>query len=128
MKIVRHVATLRNYGTMWFNKDGIVNILSMSLLKKKFPVTYDSSKGDYFIVKKPNKNIIFAGSPSGLYYHDTTNRAVMLVNTVKQNWEGFTDREFDRAKSEHRALGLVGYLSPRDFKIMVRSNMIKTAM
>jgi hypothetical protein len=124
-KIVRHVATLRNYGTVWFNKDGIENILSMSLFKKKFPVTYDSAKGDYFIVKKPDKNIIFAGSPSGLYYHDTTNRAVMLVNTVKQNREGFTDREFDRAKSAHRALGLVGYPSPRDFKNMVRSNMIK---
>jgi hypothetical protein len=125
MKIVRHVATLRNYGTVWFNKYGIANILSMSLLKKKFPVTYDSAKGDYFIVKKPDKNIIFAGSPSGLYYHDTTNRSVMLVNTVKQNREVFTDREFDRAKSARRALGLVGYPSPRDFKNMVRSNMIK---
>jgi hypothetical protein len=125
MKIFRHVATLQNYGTVWFNKDGIANILSMSLLKKKFPVTYDSAKGDYFIVKKPDKDTIFAGSPSGLYYHDTTNRAVMLVNTVKQNREGFTDREFDRAKSARRALGLAAYPSPRDFKNMVRSNMIK---
>jgi hypothetical protein len=125
MKIVRHVATLRNYGTVWFSKEGIANILSMSLLKKKFPVTYDSAKGDYFIVKKPDKNIIFAGSPSGMYYHDTTNRAVMLVNTVKQNREGFTDRQFDRTKLARRALGLVGYPSPRDFKNMVRSNMIK---
>jgi hypothetical protein len=49
----------------------------------------------------------------------------MLVNTVKQNREGFTDREFDRAKSARRALGLVGYPPPRDFKNMVRSNMIK---
>jgi hypothetical protein len=125
MKIVRHVATLWNYGTVWFNKDGIANILSMSLLKKKFPVIYDIAKGDYFIVKKPDKNIIFAGIPSGLYYHDTTNRAVMLVDTVKQNREGFTDREFDRAKSARRSLGLVGYPSPRGFKNMVRSNMIK---
>jgi hypothetical protein len=63
MKIVRHVATLRNYGTVWFNKYGIANILSMSLLKKKFPVTYDSAKGNYFVVKKPDKYIIIAGSP-----------------------------------------------------------------
>jgi hypothetical protein len=49
----------------------------------------------------------------------------MLVNTVKQNREGFTDREFEGAKSARRALGLVGYPSPRDFKNMVRSNMIK---
>jgi hypothetical protein len=119
-KIVKHVATLNNYGTVWFNKDGIANILSMSLVKKKFPVRYDSAVGDQFIVSKPDKDVIFAASSSGLYYHDTTNRAVMLVTTVKENKEGFTDREFTRAKAAHRALGLVGYPSPRDFKNMVR--------
>jgi hypothetical protein len=124
-KIVKHVATLNNYGTVWFNKDGIANILSMSLIKKKFPVRYDSTVGDQFIVSKPDKDVIFAASSSGLYYHDTTNRAVILVTTVKENKEGFTDREFTRAKSARRSLGLVGYPSPRDFKNMVRSNMIK---
>jgi hypothetical protein len=48
-----------------------------------------------------------------------------MVNTVKANREGLTDREFERAKAAQRALGLVGYPSPRDFKNMVRSNMIK---
>jgi hypothetical protein len=124
-KIVRHVATLRNYGMVWFNEDGIANILSMSLMSKRFPVRYDSASGDQFIVSKPDKDVIFSASKSGLYYHDTTNRAVVLVNTVKQNKEGFTEREFNRAKSARRALGLVGYPSPRDFKNMVRSNMIK---
>jgi hypothetical protein len=97
----------------------------MSLVKNKFPVKYDSAKGDHFVVIKPDKDVIFSGSPIGRYYHDTTNRAVVMVNTVKQNREGFTDRGFDRAKSARRALGLVGYSSPRDFKNMVRSNMIK---
>jgi hypothetical protein len=124
-KVVRYVATLRSYGTVWFNEDGIANILSMSLVKKKFPVRYDSASGDQFIVSKPDKDVIFSASSSGLYYHDTTNRAVVLVNTVKQNKEGFTEREFNRANSARRALGLVGYPSPRDFKNMVRSNMIK---
>jgi hypothetical protein len=93
--------------------------------QKRFPVKYDSAKGDYFVVSKPDKDVTFAGSPSGLDNHDTTNNAVVLVNTVKQNQEGFTKREFDRAKSARRALGLVGYPSPRDFKNMVRSYMIK---
>jgi hypothetical protein len=48
-----------------------------------------------------------------------------MFNTVKANREGPTDREFERAKAARRALGLVGYPSPRDFKNMVRSNMIK---
>jgi hypothetical protein len=97
-KVVRHVATLRNYGTEWFNEDGIANILSMSLVRKKFPVRNDSVAGDQFIVSKPDKDVIFSASRSGLYYHNTKNCAVVLVNTVKQNKEGFTEREFNRAK------------------------------
>jgi hypothetical protein len=60
-----------------------------------------------------------------LYYHDTTNRAVVKVMTVKGNGEGFTDRDFAQSISARRALGLVGYPSPLDFKNIVRSNMIK---
>jgi hypothetical protein len=88
-------------------------------------VRYDSTTSDKFVVLKPDKDVIFAASSSGLYYHDTTNRAIVIVNIIKGNREGFTDREFDRAKASRTALGLVGYLSPRDFKNMVRSNMIK---
>jgi hypothetical protein len=124
-KVVQHVDNLRNYGTVWFNEDDITNILSMSLVRKKSPVRYDSVAGDQFIVSKPDKDVIFSASWSGLYYHDTTNRAVVLVKTVKQNKEGFTEREYNRVKSARRALGLIEYHSPRDFKNMVRSNMIK---
>jgi hypothetical protein len=35
------------------------------------------------------------------------------------------DRDYERAKSARKALGLVGYPSPTDFKTMVRSNMIR---
>jgi hypothetical protein len=122
---VRHVVTLRNYGTVWFNEDGIANILPIYLMSKTFPVRYDSASGDEFIVSKPDKDVIFSASKSGIYYHVTTNRVVVLVNTVKQNKEGFTEREFNRAKSARRDLGIVVYPSPRDFKNMVRSNMIK---
>jgi hypothetical protein len=124
-KVVRHVATLRNYRTVWFNEDGIAKIISMSLVRKKSPLIYDSVVVDQFIVSKPDKEVIFSASRSGLYYHNTTNRTVVLVNTVKQNKEGFTEREYNGEKSARRALGLVGYPSPRDFKNMVRSNMIK---
>jgi hypothetical protein len=103
-KVIKHVATLKNYGTVWFNKQGIANILSMSLVKKKFPVRYDSTEADQFIVSKPETDIIFAASSSGLYYHDTTNRAVVMVTTVKGNREGFTDREFGKAKEARRVL------------------------
>jgi hypothetical protein len=66
-KVVNHVVTLRNYGTVWFNEDVIANILSMSLVRKKFPVRYDSVASDQSIVSKPDKDVIFSSSRSGLY-------------------------------------------------------------
>jgi hypothetical protein len=39
-----------------------------------------------------------------------------MITTVKVNKEGFTDREYKQAKEARRALGLVGYPSPKDFK------------
>jgi hypothetical protein len=82
-KVVKHVAKLNNYGTAWFNEQGIANILSMSMVKKKFPVRYEIAKSEQFVVSKPEKGFVFAAISNGLYYHDTTNRAVVMVTTVR---------------------------------------------
>jgi hypothetical protein len=39
-------AMLPGYGTVWFDPNGIVNILSLSNVKKKYRVTFDSSTDD----------------------------------------------------------------------------------
>jgi hypothetical protein len=49
-----------------------------------------------------------------------------MVNTVQENREGYTNREFERAKVAkvaRRALGMVGYPPPADFTNMVGANM-----
>ena len=38
----------------------------------------------------------------------------MLVNTVEENKEGFTNPEVDDAKKACRTLGLIGYPSDQD--------------
>jgi hypothetical protein len=73
---------------------------------------------------KPDKDVVFKQSPAGLYYHDTGDLAFVMVKTIKENHEGFTSREFEKAKEVRCALALVGYPSPKDFMNMVRSNMI----
>jgi hypothetical protein len=115
-----------------YSDSAIANILSLSQVKKKFPITYDSKNDNEFHVIKPDKHVVFKESESGLYYHDTTNRAFLILNadktsidTIKTNREGFTERNYERAKRAQKALGLVGYPSPKDFKHMVSSNMIK---
>ena len=66
---------------------------------------------------------MFQRSSNGLYYHDVTDRSFMLVNTVEENKEGFTNREVGDAKQARRTLGLIGYPPDWDYKDMVRSKM-----
>jgi hypothetical protein len=89
---VSEIGTLKNYGDVWFSKSAIANILSLSKLKERYPVKYDSSAGNQFVVKQPTKKVIFKQSLSGLYYHDTRDRAIVMVNTIKENREGYTNR------------------------------------
>jgi hypothetical protein len=122
--IAIQVGTLKNYGEVWFNPNVIVNILSLARVKEKYPVRYDSDEVNQFVVVQPHKQIVFQQSGSGLYYHDTTDRAVVMVNTVGNNREGFTNRAYSKAKQARRAIGMLGYPSEKDFRNMVSSNMI----
>ena len=123
--VTNKVGTLSGYGEVWFSEQAIANILSLANVSKRYPVVYNSKEARGFVVMKPDRKVVFHQSPQGLFYHDTTNRAVMLVNTVHENMEGFTKRQVERAKAARRALGMVGYPSSKDFKAMVRTNLIK---
>jgi hypothetical protein len=90
---VTKVGTLRNYGEVWYNENAIANILSLAQVKECYPVKYDSTNCNQFFVIQPTKEVIFHQSQSGLYYHDTENRAVVMVNTVAENREGYTQQE-----------------------------------
>jgi hypothetical protein len=99
-KEFNQVGTLKNYGTVWYSDSAIANILSLSQVKKKFQITYDSKNDNRFHVIKTDKHVVFKESESELYYHNTTNRAFLMLNadkktlnTVKNNREGFTDRD-----------------------------------
>jgi hypothetical protein len=94
-------------------------------VKERYPIKYDSTNGNQFIVIQPTKELIFHQSQSRLYHHGTENRAVVMVNTVAENHEVYTQREYDDAKQARRALGMVGYPSNKYFNNTVRSNMIK---
>jgi hypothetical protein len=94
-------------------------------VKQKYPIRYDSDIDNQFVVVQPKKQVVFQQSGSGLYYHDTTDRAVVMVNTMEGNREGYTNRDFRSTKQARRALGMVGYPSENNFKRMVSSNMIR---
>jgi hypothetical protein len=50
--------------------------------------------------------------------------ALLLVQTVRGNKEGYTKREFEEARRAQEAQAMVGHPTDRDFLGMVRANMI----
>ena len=115
---------LNGYGKLWYDDRAMTNILSLNNMKKKFRVSFDSKNGDKFIVHKPEKEVWFKNSSNGLYYHDTRNRQISMVNTVKENTLGMTKREIEGAKKAKDLYMIMGYPSLEDFKNMIRQNMI----
>jgi hypothetical protein len=131
------------YGSInaWYIPEGIANIFSVHELEKKHRIAYDSWQG-YYKVHMPSKPVRFYKDEQGLPYIDLLGReaAVMLlemavaieskdghmnVQTVRENYEGYTKREVLKAKEARRVQGLIGNPSKGDYKAMVRGNMIQ---
>ena len=64
---------LPGFGPVFFHKNDIANILSLSKVKKRYRVTYDSNGSNAFEVHKRDGEIrSFLDSDKGIYYMDIT--------------------------------------------------------
>ena len=104
-KTLDTIADVPGHGTVWFNKEGIANLFSLSSLTKTHRITYDSDNGDAFIAthRQTGKIVIFSRTPDGLYKckfseHYLKDQRPLHAQTVKKNIEGFSDREVERAR------------------------------
>lgn len=76
-------------GEVWYNPDGIANILSLASVKKHCHAPYDSRCVGVFVVTKPDGSIReFRQSHSGLHYlkvgKDTNqDESVTLVTSIE---------------------------------------------
>lgn len=50
--VVDKDADFKGYEPIWYYKDAISNILSLSSVQEKFKVTFDSHKGNLFVVHR----------------------------------------------------------------------------
>jgi hypothetical protein len=128
----------------YFDETGIANVLSLYKLGKKHPITYDSrDRGGVFQVHTPSGVVEFKPTPQGLHalhLQENPDAAYLLVtgsdspqapderllvNTVRQNYEGFTKKQIEHAERARRLMGMIGAPTERDFQGMVRHNYIK---
>ena len=89
---------------------GTVNVLSLNRAKQRHRVMYDNEdRGGVFQVHTNGGIIGFKPSPRGLHYHDmsdaNSNLKLMLVNTVRENFEGHLRHEGQKAREAWRIQG-----------------------
>ena len=126
------VGELPGYGTVWFHPDGIANILSLSRVKTKYRITFDSDENNEFIVHKPNGSTRnFKESSRGLYYLDTSTgvtgvveTGMALVTTVANNASNYTHADYSRALLARKTQQIIGRPSMRDYIRYVENNLI----
>ena len=126
------VSELPGDGTVWFHPDGIANILSLSRVKTKYQITFDSDENNEFIVHKPDGSTRnFKESSHGLYYHDTSTvvtgvakTGMVLVTTVADNASIYTHANYSRALLAHKTHQIIGQPSIRDYIRYVENNLI----
>jgi hypothetical protein len=86
---------------MWFLRNTMTNILSFSLVKSEYDITYD---GDAFIIHRAVKgysDMVFKPHKSGLHVYDPDNPRGLashcFMETVESNMSLFTKRQIHGA-------------------------------
>jgi len=108
---------------------GIANVLPLNGAKQRHRVTYDSEDlGGVFQVHTNQGILEFKPSARGLHYHDvsdaSSNIELMLVNTVRENFEGYLCHEVEKAKEAQRIQGMIANPTEREFAGMVREQLL----
>ncbi len=76
-----------------------------------------------------NEGIVeFKPSARGLYYHDvsdaSSNIELMLVNTVRENFEGYSCHKVKKAQEARRIQGMIANPTEREFAGMVCEQLL----
>jgi len=86
-KPTSHKAKVPNYGKVWFDIEGMVNICSFAKkMEAKYWITYDSAVESAFKVHTKNGMIKFYRSAEGRYYYKPNYKTcILMVQMVEDN-------------------------------------------
>eukprot|EP00804_Cyclotella_cryptica_P010780 CCRYP_008725-RA/>CCRYP_008725-RA protein AED:0.40 eAED:0.50 QI:0/0/0/1/1/1/2/0/173 len=106
----------------WLDEKGIANVVSLRTLEKNFRVSYDSEQdGGAFVCHTKNGAVVFKRCPTtGFPFVDLSKErriaAAVLIQTVRQNFEGYTREEVERAIMARKMQSRSGHPSETTFK------------
>ena len=125
------IGDLPGFGTVWYNKGSLANILSLAAVRKICRVTMDTMTEAAIIVHKHNGDKMkFTESANGLYYYDvksssTKSSNYSFVNSVNENKSLYTRRQLKDADLAKRVYELVGRPAHATFTKMIRENQLQ---
>ena len=127
------IGDLPGYGTVWYHPNGIANILSLSKVKEKYRVTFDSDINNKFVVHRPDgTRRIFQQSPRGLYFLDTSltpqptsgGHGTVLVTTVADIANSFSNSDYAQAVLARKIQKIIGRPTTRSFIHFLDNNLL----
>jgi hypothetical protein len=117
---------------VWYLEDAITNILSLSLVKHEYSISYD---GEDFIIhqaKHGYADMVFKPHPSGLHVYDPDDprghASYSFAETVEENMAMFTKRQIVNAELARKLQAGMAYPSILDLKWVVQSNQIRDCL
>jgi hypothetical protein len=136
-QISHHVATVQNFGTIWFNPALLANILSMAAVSKVCRITMDTALEPCMIVYQKDGTLMkFRQYTGGLYYYDaapdslnrnqtrTNSDAYIFLNTVASNKQYFTTRKIAAANQAGSLYQKLSRPSESNFCALLNENQI----
>jgi hypothetical protein len=113
----------------WFSMNPMTNILSFSLVKSEYDITYD---GDAFIIHRATKgysDMVFKTHKSGLHVYDPDDPSGLashcFMETVESNMSLFTKRQIHGENLARNLQAGLALPSNADMKWAIQSNLIK---
>jgi hypothetical protein len=113
----------------WFSRNATTNILSFSLVKSEYDITYD---GDAFIIHQASKDysdMVFKPHKSRLHVYDPDDPRGLashcFMETVECNMLLFTKRQIHGVNLACNLQAGLAFPSNADMKWAIQSNLIK---
>ena len=109
---------------MWLNRNGIANLLSIPQLEQDGYIINYNTKRDWVVTTSQGKEIIFkrdTGLCDRMPYIDLREHqeGVIMLETVRKNFEGYTKRQVKKAILAREAQAMVAHPPDEKFKQMV---------
>ena len=104
--------------TVWYNPNGIANILSLHAVKRHYCITMDTENSDSIHVHHHDgSRTTFHLSPGGIYHCSIpeTGHILSTIATVDQRKEGLSKTDFQRAAQARRLQNILMYPNTKQF-------------